>query len=107
MDEARDQGSAGSDSVPPTRLRRRRVGSPKLEPNCLLPVAGQDSLWAVNQVYGVPGYPSVLLIDPKGVVRKGAVRSQALEGACAGEEGLSMVAHTPSLVEPHRMEKPS
>ncbi len=55
----------------------------KLAPHGLVQVAGHDSRWEVNQAYGVPGYPSVLLIDPQGVVRKGAVGSQGLEQVIA------------------------
>ena len=47
------------------------------------PALGHDSRREVNQAYGVPGYPSVLLIDPKGVVRQGAVGSQGLEQVLA------------------------
>ena len=57
----------------------------KLAPYGLASVAGHDSLWEVNQAYGVPGYPSVLLIDPQGVVRQGAVGSQGLEQVLAPE----------------------
>ena len=55
----------------------------KLAPHGLVPVAGHDSRWEVNQAYGVPGYPSVLRIDPQGVVRQGAVGTQALEQVLA------------------------
>ena len=57
----------------------RVVLQEKLAPHGLLSVAGHDSRREVNQAYGVPGYPSVLLIDPQGVVRKGAVGTQGLE----------------------------
>ena len=57
----------------------RAVLQGKLAPHGLVPVAGHDSRWEVNQAYGVPGYPSVLLIDPQGIVRKGAVGNQGLE----------------------------
>ena len=40
----------------------------------------------MNQAYGVPAYPSVLLIDPQGVVRKGAVGTQGLEQLLAVPE---------------------
>ena len=61
----------------------RAVLQGKLAPHGLVPVAGHDRRWEVNQAYGVPGYPSVLLIDPQGVVRKGAVGSQGLEQVLA------------------------
>ena len=61
----------------------RAVLREKLAPHGLVPVAGHDSRWEVNQAYGVPGYPSVLLIDPQGVVRKGAVGPQGLEQVLA------------------------
>ena len=61
----------------------RAVLQVKLAPHDLVPVAGHDSRWEVNQAYGVPGYPSVLLIDPQGLVRKGAVGSQGLEQVLA------------------------
>ena len=64
----------------------RAVLQEKLAPYGLVSVAGHDSLWEVNQAYGVPGYPSVLLIDPQGVVRKGAVGSQGLEQVLAAPE---------------------
>ena len=140
MDEARDQGSAGNDSVPPRFARLigqpapafslgglqgatvppvdapaggacqacdatypalaqaserypvivvgagdRAVLQEKLSPHGLAPVAGHDRRREVNQAYGVPGYPSVLLIDPQGVVRKGAVGTQGLEQVLAPE----------------------
>ena len=61
----------------------RAVLQGKLAPHGLVPVAGHDRRWEVNQAYGVPGYPSVLLIDPQGIVRKGAVGSQGLEQVLA------------------------
>ncbi len=61
----------------------RAVLREKLAPHGLVPVAGHDSRWEVNQAYGVPGYPSVLLIDPQGIVRKGAVGTQGLEQVLA------------------------
>ncbi len=64
----------------------RAVLQGKLAPHGLVQVAGHDSRWEVNQAYGVPGYPSVLLIDPQGVVRKGAVGSQGLEQVLAFAE---------------------
>ena len=64
----------------------RAVLQGKLAPHGLVPVAGHDSRWEVNQAYGVPGYPSVLLIDPQGVVRKGAVGSQGLEQVLASAD---------------------
>ena len=64
----------------------REVLQEKLAPYGLGSATGHDSLWAVNQAYGVPGYPSVLLIDPQGVVRKGAVGSQGLEQVLAAPE---------------------
>ena len=64
----------------------RAVLREKLAPYGLVSVAGHDSLWEVNQAYGVPGYPSVLLIDPQGVVRKGAVGTQGLEQVLAPPE---------------------
>ena len=51
----------------------RKILQEKLGPYGLVSITGHDSLWEVNQAYGVPGYPSVLLIDPQGVVRKGQV----------------------------------
>ena len=63
----------------------RSVLGEKLAPHGLVPVAGHDSRWEVNQAYGVPGYPSVLLIDPQGIVRKGAVGTQGLEQVLAPE----------------------
>ena len=61
----------------------RSVLQEKLDPHGLVSVTGHDRLWAVNQAYGVPGYPSVLLIDPQGVVRQGAVGTQGLEQVLA------------------------
>ena len=40
----------------------------------------------MNQAYGVQGYPSLLLIDPQGIVRKGAVGTQGLEQVLAAPE---------------------
>ena len=38
----------------------------------------------MNQAYGVPGYPSVLRIDPQGVVRQGrGGHAKALEQVLA------------------------
>ena len=64
----------------------RSVLKEKLDPYGLVSVAGHDSLRAVNQAYGVPGYPSVLLIDPQGIVRKGAVGTQGLTQVLAPAE---------------------
>lgn len=64
----------------------RSVLEEKLEPYGLLSAAGHDSLRQVNQAYGVPGYPSVLLIDPQGIVRQGAVGTQGLEQVLAFAE---------------------
>ena len=58
----------------------------KLAPYGLVPAAGHDRLWEVNQTYGVTGYPSVLFIDPQGVVRQGAVGSQGLAQVLAPPE---------------------
>ncbi len=58
----------------------------KLVPYGLASEAGHDRLREVNQAYGVPGYPSVLLIDSQGVVRKGAVGSRDLERMLAPVE---------------------
>ena len=58
----------------------------KLAPHGLVTAAGHDSLWEVNQAYGVPGYPSMVLVDPQGVVRKGAVGSRGLEQVLAARE---------------------
>ena len=58
----------------------------KLAPYGLGSAAGHDSLWAVNQAYGVAGYPSVLLIDAQGIVRKGAVGTQGLAQVLAPAE---------------------
>ncbi len=64
----------------------RAVLQGKLDPHGLVSVTGHDSRWEVNQAYGVPGYPSVVLIDPQGVVRRGAVGSQGLEQLLAFAE---------------------
>lgn len=61
----------------------RAVLQGKLAPYGLAPAAGHDSRWEVNRAYGVLGYPSVLLIDPRGIVRKGAVGNRALEQVLA------------------------
>ena len=40
----------------------------------------------MNQAYRVPGYPSVLLIGPQGIVRKGAVGTKGLEQVLVAPE---------------------
>ena len=57
----------------------REILQEKLAPHGLASATGHDSLWEVNQAYGVPGYPSVLLIDPQGGVRKGAVGTESVD----------------------------
>lgn len=64
----------------------RAVLQEKLAPYGLASATGHDSLWEVNQAYGVPAYPSVLLIGPQGVVRQGAVGTQSLEQVLAASE---------------------
>ena len=64
----------------------RSVLEEKLAPYGLVSATGHDSLRQVNQAYGVPGYPSVLLIDPQGIVRQGVVGSQGLEQVLAAPE---------------------
>ena len=59
----------------------------KLTPYGLVSAAGHDSLREVNQAYGVAGYPSVLLIDAQGIVRKGAVGTQGLAQVLAPPAG--------------------
>ena len=61
----------------------RAVLQVKLVPYGLASATGHDSLREVSRAYGVPGYPSVLLIDPQGVVRQGAVGTQGLEQVLA------------------------
>ena len=58
----------------------------KLAPYGLVSAAGHDSLREVNQAYGVAGYPSVLLIDAQGIVRRGAVGTQGLAQVLAPAE---------------------
>ena len=65
----------------------RSVLEEKLGPYGLVSAAGHDSLREVNQAYGVAGYPSVLLIDAQGIVRKGAVGTQGLAQVLAPPAG--------------------
>ena len=77
MDEARDQGSAGNDSVPPSFARL--IGQPA-------PAFSLGGLQgATVPPVDAPAGGAWLLIDPQGVVRKGAVGTQGLEQVLAPE----------------------
>ena len=57
----------------------RSILSNKLAQYVPVAAIGLDSLGVVSQAFGVPAYPSILLIDPQGIVRNGAVGTQGLE----------------------------
>ena len=57
----------------------RQLLRDKLVQNEISAIVAYDSTQTVQQIYGVNNYPSSLLIDMEGLVRKGAVGARSIE----------------------------